>query len=391
MKDTFSQNIYRPSWIEIDLDAIAHNTKAVKNYLKDKKLLAVVKANAYGHGVYPTASVIYENGADYLGVVMLDEAIECRQSGIEAPILNLGGILPEQAEIVVHYNLQQMVYEFETAKALSEAAGSLQKTVGIHFKVDTGMSRYGVRYDQAVERLVQISSLPNLEIKGIMTHFPMSDALDKSFALLQIDRMNHIKKLLDQKGIKIPLWHACNSGGILDLPAAHYNLVRSGLLLYGYFPSSHVNRPFELKPAMSLKSKIIAVKDIYRGDTVGYGRRFMAEKNERIAVLPIGYADGYSRKLGGIGNVLINGKSLSIVGGLCMDAAFIKITDFPDIKVGDTAILMGKDGEQCISPHDIAEKMGSVSYDVISNFSKRLPLVYLQNNKIIHIQNNLVS
>jgi alanine racemase len=185
------------------------------------------------------------------------------------------------------------------------------------------------------------------------------------------------------------MWHMANSGGTLDLPASHFSMVRVGLMNYGYWPSFDVRQPFELKPAMSLHAKIVAIRDIQRGDTVGYGRKFMAEKNERLAVLPLGYADGYDRKLSKIGHVLCKGRRIPIIGGLCMDAAFIKITEVPDITIGDTVTLMGADGDDVISPHDIAALIGSVSYEVISRFARRLPRVYTRRGKIDHIFNAL--
>lgn len=385
----YQHKLLRPAWVEVDLDAIAHNVKNIKNYLGDVKMLAVVKANGYGLGAGPAAHEILNNGADYLGVVMLDEAYELRRAGITAPILNTGTIFPDQAEVVVDLGIEQMVFQLDVARALSKAAVAAGQTVNIHYKIDTGMSRFGVHFSHAVQEIDQFLKLPNVKIVGAFTHFPMSDAVDKSFALLQIERITVIKNQLEKKGIHIPMWHMANSGGTLDLPAAHFNMVRVGLMNYGYWPSFDVRQPFELKPAMSVKSKIVAIREIKRGDTVGYGRKFMAKKDERIAVLPMGYADGYDRKLSKIGEVLWNGQRLPIIGGLCMDAAFIKITDVPDIQMGDTITLMGKDGDNEISPHDIAGLIGSVSYEVISRFGRRLPRVYTRAGQIERIDNTL--
>jgi len=383
----FREQILRPAWIEINLDAVAENVRHIKKYLGKIRMLAVVKADGYGLGAVETANVISENGADYLGVVLLDEAAELRRAGIKTPILNMGTILPSQASYVIEYDLEQIVYRPEMARLLSQQAKDNNRSVKIHIKIDTGMSRYGVRYSEAIDTIIKIASMPGLEIVGAMTHFPRSDALDKSFALLQIERMKKIRNELENRGIFIPLWHLANSGGTLDLSEALGDMVRVGLMNYGYFPSEDVRRPFPLKPAMSLKAQIVNIKHIKRGDTVGYGRRFIAEKDETIAVLPMGYADGYSRKLSQTGEVLIRGRRVPIIGGLCMDAFFLKITDFPDIREGDTATLMGIDGNEEISPHDIAALTGSVSYEIISNFGKRLPRVYIRDNKIIKIKN----
>jgi len=391
MKLNYKNTLLRPAWVEVDLDAIADNVKTIKAYLGHVKLLAVVKANGYGAGAVAAAQEIVANGADYLGVVMLDEAYELRRAGVTAPILNMGAVYADQADAVVDLGVEQMAYQFEVAESLSRAAKKMNARAKIHFKIDTGMSRFGVFYANAAQEIERFCALPNVDIVGAFTHFPMSDAVDKSFALLQIERIKNLKAELANRDIRIPLWHMANSGGTLDLPQAHFDMVRVGLMNYGYWPSFDVRQPFELTPAMSLKAKIVAVRQIKRGDTVGYGRKYMAEQDERIAVLPIGYADGYNRRLSKIGEVLHNGRRLPIVGGLCMDAAFIKISEFPDINVGDIVTLMGRDGEEEISPHDIAGLSATVSYDIISSFGRRLPRVYKRNGQVQHIVNSLTG
>ena len=388
--NNLNHKIFRPAWIDVDVDAISQNVQNIKKFVGNTRLLAVVKADGYGLGAIPVSQTVIKNGADMLGVVMLDEAIELRQAGITAPILNMGPIFPEQVETVLELNLEQMVYKQNVVRALSEAAGKQQTSAKVHIKIDTGMSRYGMHFSEAVNRIIKFSKYDHIEIVGAFTHFPKSDAVDKSFALLQVERIKNIKWELESRGVNIPVWHMANSGGTLDLPESHFNMVRVGLMNYGYFPSQDVKRPFELYPAMHVRAKIAAVKDIHRGDTVGYGRKFIAERDERIAVLPIGYADGYDRKLSKIGQVLLNGRIAPIIGGLCMDAAFIKISEFPDAGVGDTVTLMGKDGEEEISPHFIAELTESVSYEVISTFGRRLPRIYWRNGEIIEIDNRLL-
>jgi len=385
----YQNKLLRRAWVEVNLDAVAYNVMEIKRHLSGVKMLAVVKANGYGLGAIPTAQTIVKHGADYLGVVMLDEAFELRQAGVSAPILNTGAVYSDQVDYVLDLNLEQMVFQFNVAEALAKAAEKMNKIAKIHFKIDTGMSRFGVHFSKAVEEIERFKRLSHLKIVGAFTHFPMSDAVDKSFALLQIERMKTIKRELAERGIYIPLWHMANSGATLDLPASHMDMVRVGLMNYGYWPSFDVRRPFELRPAMSVKADIVAIREIHRGDTVGYGRKFMAEKDERIAVLPIGYADGYNRKLSKIGQVLCRGRRLPIIGGLCMDAAFVKITDEPQIQIGDTVTLMGSDGAEEISPHDIAQLIGSVSYEVISGFGRRLPRVYMKDQRIDYIHNEL--
>lgn len=391
MELVYQKKLLRPAWVKVDLDAIAHNVRQIKAYLGGVKLLSVVKADGYGLGAVRTARTILESGADYLGVVMLDEAYELRRSGITAPILNTGAIFTDQVDYVLDLDLEQMVFTYDLAQALSSAAVRRGCTAKIHFKIDTGMSRFGVHFSRAAAEIERLMQLPNLQVVGAFTHFPMSDAVDKSFALLQVERIMAVRRELEAKGIHIPLWHTANSGAALDLPQAHFDMVRVGLMNYGYWPSFDVRRPFELIPAMSVQAKIVAVRDIHRSDTVGYGRKFMAEKDERIAVLPIGYADGYDRGLSKIGQVLCKGRQVPIIGGLCMDAAFVKITEHPDIEIGDTVTLMGVDGDAEISPHDIAALIGSVSYEVISRFGRRLPRLYYKNRELVDVQNSLTT
>ncbi|NOY57945.1 MAG: alanine racemase, partial [Calditrichaeota bacterium] len=324
----FRNNVLRKSWVEVDLDAISHNVSMIRAYLGKTVYLAVVKADAYGLGVVPVAKTILKNGADKLGLVTLEECIELRRVGITAPLLNMGPVWQDQADIVLEYDIEQVAYQLPVIEAISKAAIKAGKTAKIHFKVDTGMSRYGVHFSKAGVAIAQAAALPNIEILGVMTHFPMSDELDKSFALVQIERFKALSRQVEDMDIHIPLWHTANSGAVLDLPQAHFDMVRVGLMNFGYFPSKQVKRPFKLKPAMSVKSKIVEIRKVHRGDTVGYGRRFMAEKDEQIGVLPLGYADGYDRKIRSGGQVLIHGKRVPIVSGLCMDAFFVRLTDF---------------------------------------------------------------
>ena len=280
-KKTIEDKIKRPSWVEVNLDAIEHNVREIKAYLGPVELLVVVKADAYGLGVVPVARTLIKNGVTRLGVVMLDEAIELRQAGITAPIVNMGAILPEQAEDVLDYDVEQILFSEELASVLSKAATERGKVAKVHYKIDTGMSRYGVSAKEAVAFFPRLA-LPNLEFVGAMTHFPVSDAVDKSFAKLQILLFENIRDCFQDLDYHIPTWHICNSGGVLDLPEAHFEMVRVGLMVYGYFPSEDVRQPFVLKPAMSVKSKIVALRTIQRGDTVGYGGDSLQKKRSKL-------------------------------------------------------------------------------------------------------------
>jgi alanine racemase len=384
-------SIIRPSWIEIDMNAIEWNARQIKNYLGDVKVLAVVKADAYGLGACPVAQLLIRCGVAKLGVVALDEAIELRQTGISAPILNMGEILPEHAPLVVQYDVEQMAYQKKVVEAISRAAQARGVTARLHFKIDTGMSRYGAPHERALATFQDLQKFAAIEFVGVMSHFAMSDAQDKSYSNMQIERFQQAKLSFERAGIHIPLWHMCNSGGTLDLPRAHFDMVRVGLMFYGYFPSTHVRKPFDLKPAMSVRTKIVSTRTIQPGVSVGYSRRFTAEKEERIGVCPIGYSDGYDRKLRNTGQVLLKGKRVPILGGLCMDACFIQLTDVSEADIGDVVTLMGADGEDQISPHEIAGWIQSVSYEVMSTFGRRLPRVYLREGKIVETRNYLLE
>jgi len=375
----------RPSWIEVDLDAIENNARRIKSHIKERRLLAVVKADAYGTGAVKVCPALLAGGVDLLGVVMIEEAIELRRAGIKAPILNMGAITADSAEWVLKYDLEQMVCRPEVIRALSAAAQKAGRPVRLHYKVDTGMSRYGAPWQSAADRYLEVAVLPGIHFVGVMSHFAMSDALDKSYTLLQLDRFQKVRREFQRRRISGLLWHIANSGATLDVPEAHLDGVRVGLMMYGFYPSAEVRRPFRLNPAVSLKSRIIGEREIGRGTSVGYGRRFIAQRRERLGILPIGYADGYSRSLRGRAVILIKGRRLPLIGGLCMDACFIKLTDAPEVRTGDVATLMGRDGDDEISPHEIGEWMDSVSYEVLSGFGARLPRVYLRGGKLVEI------
>lgn len=381
----------RPAWIEVDLDAVTHNLRQLRAGLGDVRLCAVVKADGYGHGAVMIARHLEAEGVERLAVVSLDEAAELRRAGVGTAILNLGPIFPDQARRAVELDIEQMAWEPRLLDALEGAAQSLGRRPRIHFKIDTGMSRYGIPWPEALTLISRMGEWPHLEWLGAMTHFPMSDGLDKSFALLQIERFTGIRRAAAAEGWQIPLWHMCNSGGVLDLPQAHLEMVRVGLMLYGHYPSQEVRRPYDLRPAMQVKCRLAALRTIGRGDTVGYGRRFMAEGTERVGVLPIGYADGYDRKLRNIGQVLLHGQRAPIIGGLCMDACFIRLTGMAEAAAGDPVTLMGREGGEEISPHEIARLIDSVSYEVLARWGRRLPRLYRLGGKTIAVRHELAD
>ncbi|MDQ2085614.1 alanine racemase [Herbivorax sp. ANBcel31] len=385
---------FNRAWAEVNLDNIAHNVQEIKR-ITDKKaeILGVVKADAYGHGVMEAARVLLENGVSRLAVSMLDEAIQLRENGIEVPILVLSYTDPERAEEIIKYNVTQTVFSHDLAEGLSKAAQRLDKNVKIHIKIDTGMTRVGFMPGySAVKNVISISKLPRIIIEGLYTHFASADESDKSYTNMQFEKFTSIINELNRVGVYIPVKHVCNSAGIVEFPHMHLNMVRPGIALYGLYPSLEVDKgKINLKPAMTLKANIILVKDVEENTCISYGRIFKTKRNSRIATIPIGYADGYTRLLTNEGEVLINGQRAPIVGRICMDQCMVDITDIKgNVNVGDEVVLFGKqDGEE-IKVDELAQSIGTINYEVVSIIGKRIPRVYFKNNKVHNVLNYLI-
>lgn len=380
--------------MEVDLDALAHNMREIRRLAKkDALVTAVIKADGYGHGATKIAQTLLENGADRFAVAVLDEGIELREAGFEVPILILGFTDKERAEEIVSYDLEQAVYSWELAEAISKEAVKQNKTAKIHIKVDTGMGRIGLRPDKdSVQLIKKISKLPNIAIEGIFTHFAVADTLDKTYTEGQYERFTWICGELERENVKINVKHCGNSAAIIDLPNMHLNMVRAGIILYGLKPSDEVMRDkIELKQVMSLKVRITHVKEIEAGQSVSYGRRFIAEKKSKIASLPVGYADGYTRMLSGKAEALVKGRRVPVVGRICMDQCMIDVTGIEDVKVGDEVVLFGKQGEGFIHIDELAEKLDTINYEIVCMISRRVPRVYVRNGKIVDVLNYLLD
>jgi len=378
----------------VDLDALAHNMREIRRLAKkDALVTAVIKADGYGHGAKKIAQTLLDNGADRFAIAVLDEGIELRQAGFEVPILILGFTDKERAEEIVSYNLEQAVYSWELAEAISKEAVKQKKTAKIHIKVDTGMGRIGLKPDKdSVQLIKKISQLPNIVIEGIFTHFAVADALDKAYTEEQYAKFTWICEELERENVKINVKHCGNSATIIDLPNMHLNMVRAGIILYGLKPSDEVMLDkIELKQVMSLKVRISHVKEIEAGQSVSYGRRFIAEKKSKIASLPIGYADGYTRMLSGKAEALVNGRRVPVVGRICMDQCMVDVTGIEDVKVGDEAVLFGKQGEGFIHIDELAEKLDTINYEIVCMISRRVPRVYVKDGKIVDVLNYLVD
>jgi alanine racemase len=362
----------RPAWTEIDLGKLRRNLQLIRRDLpREVQLLAVVKDEAYGHGALDVARVAVEEGAWGFGLSTLEEAMALRDAGITAPLLLLGERRETELEWCVAHNLTVCVNEPHTVRALAKIAANFGKQVPVHVKIHTGMSRYGVRWDEALPLIEQIVAEKSLRLEGVMTHFSQSDETDKTFANLQFARFSEVLRALEQRKISVKLRHACNSGGFLDLPHAHLDMVRVGILMYGVFPSGVCRRIPGIEPVMSVKARIAAIQKLKPGEVVGYGMRYTAPSERRIAVLPIGYGDGFPR-VRNQGGTLIHGKRAPLIGGIAMDALMVDITDIPEAQMWDEAVIMGKQGGEEITVHDIAKLKNSVSYEVLTSWRLRL-------------------
>jgi len=362
----------RPAWVEIDLARLRNNLRLIRRDLpRQVQLLAVVKDEAYGHGALDVARIALEEGAWGFGLSTLEEAMNLREAGIQAPLVLLGERQEAELPWCVEHNLTVCVNEPHAVRQLASLAARAGRRVPVHLKVQTGMSRYGVRWDEALPLVERIVAEKSLQLEGIMTHFAQSDETDKTFANLQFSRFTEVLQSLAARHIPVKFRHTCNSGGFLDLPHAHLDMVRVGILLYGVFPSSVCRRIPGIEPVMSVKARIAAIQKLKPGEVVGYGMRYAAPSERRIAVLPIGYGDGFPR-VRNAGGALIHGRRAPLVGGIAMDALMVDITDIPQAQMWDEAVIMGRQGDVEITVHDIAKLKNSVSYDVLTNWRLRL-------------------
>ncbi len=362
----------RPAWTEIDLARLRRNLQLIRCDLpRPVRLLAVVKDEAYGHGALDVARIALEEGAWGLGLSTLEEATALRDAGITAPLLLLGERQEAELPWCVAHDLTVCVNEAHTVRKLARVAADHGKCVPVHLKIHTGMSRYGVRWDEALPLFELICAEKSLVLEGVMTHFAQSDETDKTFANLQFARFDEVLQAMAARGIPVKLRHTCNSGGFLDLPHAHLDMVRVGILLYGVFPSSVCRRIPGIEPVMSVKARIAAIQHLRPGDVVGYGMRYTASSPRRIAVLPIGYGDGFPR-VRNQGGALIHGRRAPLIGGIAMDALMVDITDIPEAQMWDETVIMGRQGAEEITVHDVAKLKNSVSYDVLTNWRLRL-------------------
>lgn len=379
IKSTNVDKYYRVQ-ANVNLNAIRHNIREVKNKLKkNTKLMLIIKADAYGHGSVPIAKAICNDHlADAYGVAIIEEAIELREAGITLPILVLGYTPKEQYNLVVANDVTQTVFQYEMAEELSKEAIRQGKTAKIHIKLDSGMSRIGF-FDQEedIEEIMRIAKLENLQIEGLYSHFAQADETDRTNTLKQLKRYTDFVNALEMKGIPIPVKHISNSAGMLDYPEAEMDMVRCGIVAYGIYPSEEVNMDeVELIPAMELKTHIVFVKEVEAGVPISYGATYHTKKKTKVATIPVGYADGYSRNLSNCGKVIVHGKFAPVIGRICMDQFMVDVTDIDDVRQGDTVTLLGQEGNTYISAEELSKWSHSFPYELVCTVGKRIPRVY---------------
>jgi alanine racemase len=372
----------------INLDAIYHNIEKTKNMLTaGTKLMAIIKADGYGHGAVPIAKTLYPL-TDAYGIAIIEEAIELRKNGIDKPILVLGYTAKEQYKQLVEYDITQTIFQYSAAKDLAKEARRENKCAKIHIKVDTGMSRIGF-YDSidSIEEVKKIAQLEGIKIEGIFSHFACADASDKTSAKKQLDRFLKFISQLEEAGIYIPVKHIANSAGIIDLPEAYLDMVRSGISTYGMYPSDEVIKGrIPLEPAMEIKTHVSYVKEVEVGIGVSYGSTYVTDKKTMIATIPVGYGDGYPRQLSSKGRVLIHGKSAPILGRICMDQFMVDVSGIEEVKQGDVVTLVGEDNEERITVEELAALAYSFNYEFVCNVGKRIPRIYYHNGKAVEIR-----
>lgn len=376
------------TWVEISQSALKHNIKLFKNNLKPgTQLMVVVKSNAYGHGMFEVAVLAAQTGADWLATVNLDEAIQLRQQGVKLPILVLSYYDLEKSAIkyAINKNISLVVYDIDQVKFIDKIASKLNKKARVHIKIDTGTSRIGIMFDEAVKFVEGANSQNYIGIEGIFSHFASSEE-DQDFTNMQLERFKKLISELEKKNIKIKFKHFACSAAIMSQPESHFDLVRLGVSAYGLWPSEQARqfakknlaKDFDLKPAMSLYTKIVQLKNIKKGSCVGYGCSYKVKRDTKLAILPIGYWEGFDRHLSNKGEILIGDKRCAVLGRVCMNLIMIDVTDLDDVKVGERVVILGRDGNEKITAEELADKIGTINYEVVTRINPLIPRLYVE-------------
>ncbi|HET6465795.1 MAG TPA: alanine racemase [Nitrospiria bacterium] len=377
LKKTLAIRPPHPTVAEIDLDAFRQNLRWVRHRIGPQRaLLAVVKANAYGHGIIPVSQAAVSENIQGLGVAFVEEGMQIRRAGITAPILVMAGFLEEEAEQFLKHRLTPVIFHPDQLDSLKRLASKATRPVGIHLKIDTGMGRLGLLERELVPFIERVRAVKKIEILGLMSHFADDELTDCRSAEDQIDRFEEVQRMIESLGLKIPLLHMSNSAAIVGLKRAWFNLVRPGIVLYGYAPPSPGSDPIPIKPVMTLKTRIIHLKRVPAGTPISYGRTFTTRRESLIAVLPIGYADGYSRAWSNRGQVLIDGRRVPVIGRVCMDMTMVDVTELPTVRIGAEAVLIGAQGTEALWADALARQLGTIPYEILCAVSHRVPRHY---------------
>lgn len=392
-------NFKHRTWAEISIDALKHNVREIKSLLRpETKILGVIKSDAYGHGVEYTAKALLEEGVDYFAVAFVDEAVQLRNMGIDVPVMLLGYTPLNMLDDVIKNDIQPTVISLESAKALSDRAAELNMECKFQLKIDTGMSRVGLQYnedsdtnDKTYNEILRILKLPNIKMEGMFTHFAKSDHADDDLTEIQFSRYMALTDRLEQAGIRIPVKHAANSAAILKYPHMQLDMVRAGIILYGEYPSTEMDKSaVNLQPVMTLKTVLTQIKTMHGGFGVSYGSKYVTREGDIIGTIPVGYADGYSRRMSGKAEVIAGGKRVPVVGLICMDQCMINLSSVNNINVEDEVVLIGRQGTAQVSTEEVAAWQDTINYEITCVIGKRVPRVYIENGKDVAVINNLV-
>lgn len=384
---------YRPTWADISLDALYHNIEEVRKGLKPgTRILASVKANAYGHGVVEIARAVERYGLDYLGVAFLDEALRLREEGIKLPILVLGFVAPEHLELAQQNNVTIALYREDQLQAVSKLNIAHHAPLKVHIKIDTGMGRLGVMgLEESIDYIQRALQVKTIDVEGIFTHYSKADEADKSYTRMQYERFHAVEKHVREQGWDIPIIHAANSAGSMDTPEWSGDMIRLGIAMYGLYPSEEVSKTIKLQPVLSLKSKLVHVKQVPEHWGISYGARYYSDADEWIGTLPIGYADGFSRMLTGKAEVLLKGQRVPVVGAICMDQCMVSLKGLQQYELSELldeeVVLIGKQGDEMITTNELADQLGTINYELTCMLASRVPRRYIEKNQIIAVSN----
>ena len=377
------------SWAEVDLDAIAHNVRAVKAYIGSKVLLGpVLKGNAYGHGAIEVSKVVLEAGADWIIVNRSNEGAEVRRAGIDAPILVLGYTLPQEAQRLVRWNLRPTVSNMQQIEALSAAGATQGKTVDVHVKLDTGLGRQGVLPHELLDFVTAISKMPNIRIEGMYTHFSVADegAEDSvAYTRRQFDAFMEGREKVLRAGFELPICHVCNTAATLNWPEMHLQMVRPGSAIEGVYPTRDVKRSVELRPSLTWKSHVARLKVLPPGSAISYGRTYVTSKPTKVALVPVGFGDGYRRDLSNKGYALVRGQRANIVGRVCMDQHMLDVSHIPDVELHDEVVLIGRQGNDAITVDELGALLGTSPFEFVTCITPRIPRVYIKGGQVVNI------